>query len=1019
MVVSAVCLTVLGLATLGYVELSAGPGETRSNPGASPAVVPASAVASAPARAPAPAPVVPEDRPSAPADVRPVEAQPAAAVVVPVRPASPTRPSVSAYEATGRLSQAESAVFHGRFARAEDILSSLDRGAGLSEEHRAWMDRIRGRMTAARAQIRRAEEGAVRPVGFAFQEEKKADEKKDEKPAEKADAKPEDKKDEKSEEAPKAKDPDPAGILLDEAKNFDQLIREMVEAEFAKRMESARELLAKEDFDRAISTADTAIALVRANGLYLLNRGADMIAQAEAFKKQVLAVKERITANMKRDRELKDKIDAAGRSKREHEEKVRRVKSFLRNAEDALREGDPARALEMYDLVLKIDPSNVAAVTRKEIVSDMYDHLVQAGIRRTLARQEVFTSTDMLEGKIPWYHEVRLPADWDELSRRRLERVIEDEDPAAIRERERLDRAARRLLNTIKPALVLPGIPLNQAIDFIRETWGANIFVNWQAIQDAGVDPEQLVNLNLKDVSLRTAIETVFDLAAGKLEPTARPTFIVDAGIIHISTRELLNQRTATIVYDITDLVLVERIPEDPQAIQLSQFAQGQGVFAGGAGGGGGMAGPGAGIFGGGAGAPTFSAAQEEEARKALITQIIDIIKTVDPEAFAGEGGDLREFNGVLIVRNTRANHERIRKLLADLRSISQKQVSIEARFVQIDSAIVEQVLFDFDVNFSPILGPGNFLQLINNGGAGSTGPFSPAVPDPDPMLPPAPGGGLPIPHPVDLFSFNSTKGGTTFGQSQAAIDGNAIGTLINGAILDDVGVRFFMQATQAANRVSLYTAPKITVLNGRKATIAVRQFQPYVANVKSNVGGGIGAVGIDPIIQLAVSGTTMWIRPVISHDNRFVTLQMNPVLLITNLDSINSFGVTNNNGGNAGFIDVNGNGVFDPGIDIPGGGNSVGAITLQQPRTFEQNVFTTVKVPDKGTVVLGGFKTSNETERELGTPMVSKIPLLKRLFSNRSLGREDSILLILVRPTIHLYEEIDPYYELRPGARN
>jgi type II secretory pathway component GspD/PulD (secretin) len=269
----------------------------------------------------------------------------------------------------------------------------------------------------------------------------------------------------------------------------------------------------------------------------------------------------------------------------------------------------------------------------------------------------------------------------------------------------------------------------------------------------------------------------------------------------------------------------------------------------------------------------------------------------------------------------------------------------------------------------------------------------------------------------VDLFSFNTNKGGQTFGQNQAALDGGMIGTIINGAILDDVGVRFFMQATQATNRVSLYTAPKVTVLNGRKATIAVRQFQPYVANVKSNVGGGIGAVGIDPIIQLAVSGTTMWVRPVISHDNRFVTLQMNPILTITNLDQINTFGVTGTTTIGGG-VPLPG----DPGggLPFPGGivGPTLGGVTLQQPRTFEQNVFTTVKVPDKGTVVMGGFKTSNETERELGTPMLSKLPILKRLFSNRSLGREDSILLVLVRPTIHLYEEIDPYYELRPGAR-
>jgi type II secretory pathway component GspD/PulD (secretin) len=74
--------------------------------------------------------------------------------------------------------------------------------------------------------------------------------------------------------------------------------------------------------------------------------------------------------------------------------------------------------------------------------------------------------------------------------------------------------------------------------------------------------------------------------------------------------------------------------------------------------------------------------------------------------------------------------------------------------------------------------------------------------------------------------------------------------------------------------------------------------------------------------------------------------------------------------------------------------------------------------VPDKGTVALGGFKTSNEVERELGVPILNKIPVVKRLFANRSYGRDDSVLVILVKPTIHLYEEIDPFHDLRPGAR-
>lgn len=46
--------------------------------------------------------------------------------------------------------------------------------------------------------------------------------------------------------------------------------------------------------------------------------------------------------------------------------------------------------------------------------------------------------------------------------------------------------------------------------------------------------------------------------------------------------------------------------------------------------------------------------------------------------------------------------------------------------------------------------------------------------------------------------------------------------------------------------------------------------------------------------------------------------------------------------------------------------------------------------------------------EREAGVPILSKIPILGRLFSNRSKIKDQKILLILVKPTIILQEEVD-----------
>src|SRR5207245_10117041 len=78
----------------------------------------------------------------------------------------------------------------------------------------------------------------------------------------------------------------------------------------------------------------------------------------------------------------------------------------------------------------------------------------------------------------------------------------------------------------------------------------------------------------------------------------------------------------------------------------------------------------------------------------------------------------------------------------------------------------------------------------------------------------------------------------------------------------------------------------------------------------------------------------------------------------------------------------------------------------IQQPEVQITEVRCTVSVPDGGTLLLGGQTLSGELEREAGVPVLSKIPFLKRLFTNRSSSHDDQVLLILVKPTIIIQRE-------------
>jgi general secretion pathway protein D len=82
--------------------------------------------------------------------------------------------------------------------------------------------------------------------------------------------------------------------------------------------------------------------------------------------------------------------------------------------------------------------------------------------------------------------------------------------------------------------------------------------------------------------------------------------------------------------------------------------------------------------------------------------------------------------------------------------------------------------------------------------------------------------------------------------------------------------------------------------------------------------------------------------------------------------------------------------------------------LAVQQPEVQITEVRTTVSVPDGGTLLLGGQTIAGETEIEAGVPVLSKIPFLKRLFTNRSMAKDEQVLLILVKPTIIIQREIE-----------
>jgi type II secretory pathway component GspD/PulD (secretin) len=93
-------------------------------------------------------------------------------------------------------------------------------------------------------------------------------------------------------------------------------------------------------------------------------------------------------------------------------------------------------------------------------------------------------------------------------------------------------------------------------------------------------------------------------------------------------------------------------------------------------------------------------------------------------------------------------------------------------------------------------------------------------------------------------------------------------------------------------------------------------------------------------------------------------------------------------------------------GTGTTGGRGATSEASIQLPQMQVQAIRTTVSVPDKGTILLGGQRRFEEVEIESGVPVLSKIPIVNRFFTNRIDSQQELTLVMLMRPEIVIQSE-------------
>lgn len=211
-------------------------------------------------------------------------------------------------------------------------------------------------------------------------------------------------------------------------------------------------------------------------------------------------------------------------------------------------------------------------------------------------------------------------------------------------------------------------------------------------------------------------------------------------------------------------------------------------------------------------------------------------------------------------------------------------------------------------------------------------------------------------------------------------------GLALNYSILNNSMLKGFIRAVQESKDSEILTSPRITLSNTQRGNIAVVKTTNYIQS--TSVSEGV----VTPVIGTIPEGTTFDVRPIVSADRRYIYLEVTPSVF--QIESIESFTFTG--AGTDTTLTTGGTGV----VNIPP------TTTVQLPTINVSQVSVTVCIPDTGTLMIGGLGSINKDDQTTGIPVLSKIPILKRLFSRNIKNNSKSNLIILLRPTIIIREE-------------
>jgi general secretion pathway protein D len=608
------------------------------------------------------------------------------------------------------------------------------------------------------------------------------------------------------------------------------------------------------------------------------------------------------------------------------------VQELLRKTSELLRQEEYEKAVEACERVLTIDPENRVAKFWMADAKDQLLRLRRARLVQHRADAVRETNEGFEEARNPQAEPFRFPGDWARVQERaRALSTLSLEDPEDVQ-------AIKRALQVVV-SFDFDKTPLADVVQQLRTVTGARISV------DPGVNQQELtVTGSYQGLPAHNVLNLVLE--------TVGLSYVYKEQVLFITGAGQKSANTEFVTYNVTDLLNKIRDFEGPALILRSSSESGAAPIS-------------------------FTTAEDTEESQLDPEKLEQLIKeSTGGEEVWADPNTIEFHGGQFFVTAPREMHQQIETVLANLRKDADLFVVIEARFIDVNDDFLEDIGVDYRAlglgsNYGTPYG--NVINDARTGGQdlGFVKQGSP-VRDVTLIMGQDRWAGR-VRHIIDGFA------GTIRGERLTA-GGGVDGITAQLTWLEPFQINTIVRAVQERGQVRQLTAPVITAHNGQRVFVSVITQRAYIADYNL-VSGGTGFAIIevaDPEVQTFQEGVILDVDPVISHDKKYVTLDVRPTLatliggvISTILISLGSFT----------------NVAFMVPIGVP-------EISLQQS-------FTSVTVPNGGTVLLGGFKSLNDQKFLSYIPILGKIPIINNLFRRQAQLIEKRSLVILLSARI------------------